>query len=303
LQTEEENPEGADAVAVELESCHDVTFANTFIYRVSRNVIMPKPYAVVAGNSANVVFDTSECSARPASPSTIASSTRIAESRLRAHHSAHFVLSRGLRRGVPLPLPEAFAPKANPGACCRGIQQRCGPDGGQSGYGLLHRCRVAHDLSLRRAPHGGSACQKWRHLQLVLGFVAPATLLAVNSDKSVSLVRSDDGSVTPVDETDSPTGGHAAAAAGWSSQRAHHTGNGCSGASATYFAQAATRLGRASCCRSIAGTSMPRRAVSPSRRVEPGARCCRAPSSPHLRLVNGATFVSEDDGRTYVAPA
>ncbi|MBV9405816.1 MAG: gluconolaconase, partial [Acidobacteriaceae bacterium] len=46
LQTEEEKPEGAEATAIEIESSHELLFANTYMYRVSRNV-MPKLYAVV----------------------------------------------------------------------------------------------------------------------------------------------------------------------------------------------------------------------------------------------------------------
>src|SRR5579875_1551695 len=38
LQTEEENPEGQEAVPVTLETATDVTFANTYMYRVSRTV-------------------------------------------------------------------------------------------------------------------------------------------------------------------------------------------------------------------------------------------------------------------------
>jgi hypothetical protein len=56
LQTEEENPEGQDAVPVELESAHDVLFANTYMYRVSRTVL-PKGSAVLAHDSTGVEFD------------------------------------------------------------------------------------------------------------------------------------------------------------------------------------------------------------------------------------------------------
>ncbi len=38
LQTEEENPDGADAYAIDLQDSSDLLFANTYIYRVSRNI-------------------------------------------------------------------------------------------------------------------------------------------------------------------------------------------------------------------------------------------------------------------------
>lgn len=53
LQTEEEKPEGADAVALEVVYSHDLVFVNTYMYRVSRN-IMPKLYAAMGDHAENV---------------------------------------------------------------------------------------------------------------------------------------------------------------------------------------------------------------------------------------------------------
>jgi hypothetical protein len=39
LQTEEENPAGAEAIALEIDGSRDLLFANTYMYRVSRNVL------------------------------------------------------------------------------------------------------------------------------------------------------------------------------------------------------------------------------------------------------------------------
>ncbi|WP_172838145.1 glycosyl hydrolase family 28-related protein [Terriglobus roseus] len=55
LQTEEEKPNGADATAVELVNAKNITFANLFNYRVSRNVI-PKLAATTATDSDNIRF-------------------------------------------------------------------------------------------------------------------------------------------------------------------------------------------------------------------------------------------------------
>ncbi|MEZ2346896.1 glycosyl hydrolase family 28-related protein [Terriglobus sp. RCC_193] len=55
LQTEEEKPNGADATALELVNAKNITFANLFNYRVSRNVI-PKLAATTAKGSDNIHF-------------------------------------------------------------------------------------------------------------------------------------------------------------------------------------------------------------------------------------------------------
>jgi hypothetical protein len=56
LQTEEENPAGADAFSVDLNDAHHMEFANLFMYRVSRNVL-PKLNAVEALDSTGIRFE------------------------------------------------------------------------------------------------------------------------------------------------------------------------------------------------------------------------------------------------------
>jgi hypothetical protein len=55
LQTEEEKPNGAEATPLELIDAKDITFANLFDYRVSRNVL-PMPAAVMARDADNIRF-------------------------------------------------------------------------------------------------------------------------------------------------------------------------------------------------------------------------------------------------------
>ncbi|HEX5317255.1 MAG TPA: glycosyl hydrolase family 28-related protein, partial [Candidatus Kapabacteria bacterium] len=124
LQTEEENPEGADADSIELDSSHDLQFVNTYMYRVSRNV-MPKPYAVVARNLTNIAFDNVKVfsQTRLAFDNTIADQDSGVE--VRAHHFAHFDLSN-LHRGTPLPLPAAFAPDTSLAKVATGFSNASG---------------------------------------------------------------------------------------------------------------------------------------------------------------------------------
>ena len=56
LQTEEENPAGADSFSVQLQNVHHILFANLFMYRVSRNV-KPKLNAIESADSSAILFD------------------------------------------------------------------------------------------------------------------------------------------------------------------------------------------------------------------------------------------------------
>src|SRR4029078_10059316 len=50
FQLEEENPAGAEAYALDVEDSERLLFANTYMYRVSRNVL-PKQFAIVTRRS------------------------------------------------------------------------------------------------------------------------------------------------------------------------------------------------------------------------------------------------------------
>ena len=99
LQTEEENPEGQGAVPVELESAHDVLFANTYMYRVSRTVL-PKASAVVARDSTGVEFD----NVKVFSQTRLAFDNSVVDEgsgvEVRAHHFAHFALGPDVKKGA-----------------------------------------------------------------------------------------------------------------------------------------------------------------------------------------------------------
>ena len=56
FQTEEENPAGANAYALDIEDSRGLLFANTYMYRVSRNVL-PKTYAIVTRRSDDIAFE------------------------------------------------------------------------------------------------------------------------------------------------------------------------------------------------------------------------------------------------------
>jgi hypothetical protein len=107
LQTEEESPDGTEATAVELEDAHDITFANLFNYRVSRNVL-PKIAAVVSRNSGPVRLENMHnfSQTRFAFDNSVIDETSGVA--VRTHDFASFEIGPQLRAGSPLPMPAAF---------------------------------------------------------------------------------------------------------------------------------------------------------------------------------------------------
>jgi len=107
LQTEEESPDGTEATAVDLEDAHDITLANLFDYRVSRNVL-PKLAAVVSRNSGPVRLKNMHNFSQTRlafDNSVIDESSGVA---VRTHDFTTFEIGPLLRAGSPLPLPAAF---------------------------------------------------------------------------------------------------------------------------------------------------------------------------------------------------
>lgn len=200
LQTEEENPEGADAVAVEMESSHHLLFANTYMYRVSRNVL-PKPYAVIARDSTGIAFDNIK----------VFSQTRLAFDNsvfdegsgvvVRAHHFVHFALMTNTQHGAPLPLPAAFAPNATLERVATGFSNASGLTSDAAGN-IYFTDAAMHKIYRYDETHHAAVVLAQTNLSpMVFGFVAPSTLLAVNNEKSVSSVQIDTGAVSQISET------------------------------------------------------------------------------------------------------
>jgi hypothetical protein len=111
LQTEEESPDGTEAIAVELEIARDITFANLFDYRVSRNVL-PKIAAVVSRDSGQVRLENMHnfSQTRLAFDNSVIDETSGVA--VRTHDFNAFEIGPQLSRGSPLPLPVVFVTHA-----------------------------------------------------------------------------------------------------------------------------------------------------------------------------------------------
>jgi hypothetical protein len=108
LQTEEEKPNGAEATPLELIDAKDITFANLFDYRVSRNVL-PMPTAVLAKGVENIRFANMHnfSMTRLAFDNSIVDEARDVS--VRTRDFTVFALNSNVHPGKPLPLPSVFA--------------------------------------------------------------------------------------------------------------------------------------------------------------------------------------------------
>lgn len=194
LQTEEENPEGQDAVPVTLDATQDVVFANTYMYRVSRTVL-PTLYAVM-GRDAEAQFENVK----------VFSQTRLAFDNsvfdegsgveVRAHQFVHFAMGPDLHRGAPLPLPDAFAAGAALEKVATGFSNASGLTAGADG--TVYFTDAVKDTVYRLDPGEKKAevVAEVPQSPMALGFVAPGELLSLNRDTSVSEVALASGKVT-----------------------------------------------------------------------------------------------------------
>ncbi len=198
LQTEEEKPEGADAFSLDLVSSQNLLFVNTYMYRVSRN-IMPKLYAALGDNADNVLFS----NVKVFSQTRLSFDNSIVEQNkgihVRAHHFVHFLLNREINKGPALPLPIAFGIGAKLSRVATGFSNASGLTSGESGA-VYFTDAAMH--SVYKYAHGTKLVAKTDEMPQVLGFAGPSSLLAVNWERSISSINPSTGQVTPVTRRD-----------------------------------------------------------------------------------------------------
>lgn len=200
LQTEEEKPEGADAVALEVLHSRDLLFANTFMYRVSRN-ITPKLYAAIGDQAENVIF----ANVKVFSQTRLAFDNSLVDVasgvQVRAHHFARFVLSNRLAKGTSLPLPPVFAKGAELKQVARRFSNASGLTADPSSGTIYFTDSAMHSV-YKYADTTVKLVARTEQMPQVVGFVAPKFLLSANWERSVSLIDITTGQVTPVRETE-----------------------------------------------------------------------------------------------------
>jgi hypothetical protein len=206
MQTEEENPAGADAVAAEIEDSQRLSFANTYMYRVSRNVL-PKLYAVTVHNSNDIAFK----NVKVFSQTRLAFDNSVFEEgsgvTVRPHDFTVFTVHRGMKSPYVLPVPTVvFAKDAKLERLATGFSNASGLTADDNGN--IYFTDAAMHKIYRWNEVGGKAevIAEIPGSPMALGLVSPHTLLIMAYEKAVySLDLSQPGAAAqPVTEITTP---------------------------------------------------------------------------------------------------
>ncbi|AFL90155.1 gluconolactonase [Terriglobus roseus DSM 18391] len=217
LQTEEEKPNGAEAMPLELIDSHDITFANLFNYRVSRNVI-PQPTAVTATRADNIRFANMHVFSmtRLAFDNALIDSTRNVS--IRTHDFTAFTLNNTVHPGSPLPVPAAFEAGSS-------LQRRTTAGTFSNIAGLVpgeHGDLYFTDAAMHTIARWDAANKavvtvtKSVETPMALGYAGHGTLLALDFDKAVYAIDTNTNSAKKLAAEDAranttlmlPTGFH-----------------------------------------------------------------------------------------------
>ena len=204
LQTEEENPAGAESFSVELKDARHMLFANLFTYRVSRNVL-PKLNAVEAAGSTDIQFQ----NVHDFSMTRLAFDNSVWDEtsgvRVRAHDFTVFTLDGDVKAGAPVPLPQGiFAPGAKLDQLATGFSDLAGltTDGAGKLYftdAAMHRI-YRWNADMRKA----DILTENVRTPMAVGFAGNGSLLALDYSKAVFAVDTRTGEIKKIEPVSSP---------------------------------------------------------------------------------------------------
>lgn len=202
FQTEEENPAGANAYALDIEDSRGLLFANTYMYRVSRN-ILPKTYAIVTRRSDDISFDNVKVFSQTRLAFDNAIFDEATGAFVRSHFFTRFTVDAGAKPRRPSSPPASIVAR---GAT---LQQRASGFSNASGLtvddaGTVFFTDAAKGNIYRwnEARRTAEVLAQMKGQPQVLGFVAPATLLAIANERAVyRLSSTTPGPAEPVVET------------------------------------------------------------------------------------------------------
>jgi hypothetical protein len=183
-QTEEENPAGAEAYSIDIQDCEGLTFANLYMYRVSRNVL-PKTYAAIVRRSDSIAFRNVKVFSQTRLAFDNAVLAEGSGAAVRSHHFTSFVVNRKMKPPVALRLPPVFEKKARLEKLATGFSNASGlsmSDAGTVFFGDAASNRIYRwNESAKKA----ELLAQIQGQPQVLGFVPPSGLLAIANQKAV----------------------------------------------------------------------------------------------------------------------
>lgn len=184
LQTEEENPAGADANAMDIQDSRDLLFANTYLYRVSRNVL-PKTDAAMVRRSGDIVFR----NVKVFSQTRLAFDNAVLEESsgvtVRPHVFTSFVVDQGQATPAALPVPKVFARGARLQRLATGFSNVSGLTVSDAGTVFFSDAAKKKIFRWDAAAGKPVLLAETPGQPQVLGFVAPSNLLAIANERAV----------------------------------------------------------------------------------------------------------------------
>ena len=187
-QTEEENPAGAEANAIEIQDSQDLLFANTYMYRVSRNVL-PKEHAAIVRRSDRITFQ----NVKVFSQTRLAFDNAVLEEgsgvTVRPQFFTSFTVNQGMKAPAALRLPPVFAKGARLEQLATNFSNASGLTASDAGTVFFS------DAANRKIYRWNETAKKAELLAQIpgqpqaLGFVAPSNLLAIANERAVYQVN------------------------------------------------------------------------------------------------------------------
>lgn len=207
LQTEEENPAGVGAFTADLIDAHHMLFANTFMYRVSRQVL-PKLNAIETSASSDIHFENVHTFSMTRLAYDNSVYDQSSEVRVRDHEFTAFTVGADLKPGPPLPLPaDIFAPGTKLEQIARGFSNADGLTADEAGN-LYFTDAIAHSV------HRWDASAKREEIltygvssPMAAAYAGKGTLLVLDYSRSVYAVDTRTGATKKIDPADTPVDG------------------------------------------------------------------------------------------------
>jgi sugar lactone lactonase YvrE len=203
FQTEEENPAGANAYAIDVEDSSSLLFANTYMYRVSRNVL-PKTYAILVRRSDGIEFENMKVFSQTRLAFDNAVYNEANRAFVRSHFFTRFAVNAGAKDRSDL-APPASLFSGTLQLLKSGFSNASGLAVDDKGTAFFTDAAKGKIYRWDAAKRNAEVLAETKGQPQVLGFVAPDSLLAIANERAVfRLSASKPGPAEPVAETSEP---------------------------------------------------------------------------------------------------
>ncbi|MDH7599674.1 MAG: glycosyl hydrolase family 28-related protein [Sedimentisphaerales bacterium] len=192
LQTEEENPAGHRAIAMEIKDCRNLLFANTFMYRVSRTTL-PMTYGAIVSGSDDIRFENMKVFSQTRLAFDNAILEKDSNVSVRSHFFTNLVVNKQLKAPAPLPLPAVFNKGSKLERLAEGFSNASGLTTDDKGRLFFTDAAMHAIYRWNEATRKAEQIATIQGQPMVMGFARPSSLLIVAYERAVySLDLSED---------------------------------------------------------------------------------------------------------------